>query len=139
MTHETPEHLAGAETLLEAHELITGPRQAAYDHPYDDYSKVVEIFAGLTGVELSLSEALLFMVSVKFARLRTSIERDGLHHDSLVDAMGYLGCLAMVKNRHELEIERERLEADAAEVGLDPDEWAAMKETYKQEKEAFRG
>lgn len=98
-----PEQIPGAETLLEAYNLITGDRQAAYDHPSEDYAKVVEIFAALTGIRLSLEQALLFMVSIKFARLRTNLGRDVLHHDSLVDAMGYLGCLAMVRARTDAE------------------------------------
>jgi len=97
------EPIPGAETLLEAYDLITGDRQAAYDHPSEDYAKVVEIFAALTGIRLSLEQALLFMVSIKFARLRTNLSRDVLHHDSLVDSMGYLGCLAMVRAKKDTE------------------------------------
>ena len=91
------EGMEGAEILLEAHGLITGPRQAAYSHPEDDYSIVAEIFHSLTGLALTVDEALLFMVSVKLARLRTNLERDSLHRDSIVDAAGYLGCLAMAR------------------------------------------
>ncbi len=85
----------GAEILHEAHELITGPRQNQYAHPVEDYSKVVDIFYGLTGVELTVQEALCFMLAVKMARLRTARERGTWHHDSLVDAIGYLGCMNM--------------------------------------------
>jgi len=83
----------GADILLEAHQLITGPRQATYGNVTEDYSKVIEIFAGLTGIRLSMSDALLFMVSVKMARLRTNLEKNRLHHDSLLDALGYLALL----------------------------------------------
>lgn len=83
----------GAEILLEAHHLITGDRNTDYDHPLDDYSKVVEIYKGLTGIDLTVEQAILFMVSVKMARLRTNLDRGVLHRDSLVDAAGYLGCL----------------------------------------------
>lgn len=88
--------VTGAEILHEAHDLITGDRHQQYDHPAEDYGKVVDIFYGLTGIELSVQEALCFMVSVKMARLRTARERGSWHHDSLVDAMGYLGCMNMV-------------------------------------------
>ena len=57
--------------------------------------KVSDIFYSITGVDLSVSEAILFMVSVKLARLRTNLENDTIHHDSLVDALGYLTCLNM--------------------------------------------
>jgi len=83
----------GADILLEAHQLITGPRQATYGNVTEDYSKVIEIFAGLTGIRLSMSDALLFMVSVKMARLRTNLEKNRLHHDTLLDALGYLALL----------------------------------------------
>jgi hypothetical protein len=88
------ESLPGSELLLEAHGLICGDRNTEYSHPTDDYRKVTDIFRSLTGVNLSVEEALLFMVSVKMARLRTNLESGVLHRDSLVDAVGYLGCLS---------------------------------------------
>ena len=89
----------GAEILHEAYDLITGPRQKQYAHPLEDYTKVCTIFYGLTGVELNVQEALCFMLAVKMARLRTARERNSLHHDSLVDAIGYLGCMNMASKR----------------------------------------
>lgn len=86
----------GADILLDAYALITGPRQAAYAHPTEDYTKVTDIFHALTGIRLSLEQGILFMVSIKLARLRTNIEAGQMHWDSLVDAAGYLGCLGMV-------------------------------------------
>jgi hypothetical protein len=90
-----PKQTPGSEILLEAHRLVNGPRQKDYGHPADDYQKVSDIFYSITGVDLSVSEAILFMVSVKLARLRTNLENDTIHHDSLVDALGYLTCLNM--------------------------------------------
>jgi hypothetical protein len=81
----------GADILLEAHRLVTGPRN-------DTYGNVVHIFEGLTGIRLSLADALLFMVSVKMARLRTNLDKNRLHHDSLADALGYLGLLNQAYN-----------------------------------------
>lgn len=86
----------GADILLDAYALITGPRQAAYAHPIEDYAKVTDIFHALTGIRLSLEQGILFMVSIKLARLRTNMEGGRTHWDSLVDAAGYLGCLGMV-------------------------------------------
>lgn len=90
-----PKQTPGSEILLEAHRLVNGPRQKDYGHPADDYQKVSDIFYSITGIDLSVSEAILFMVSVKLARLRTNLENDIIHHDSLVDALGYLTCLNM--------------------------------------------
>jgi hypothetical protein len=49
------------------------------------------------------------MVSVKLARLNTNLERGKWHRDSIVDAAGYLGCLAMA---HEHRQEKLRELAD---------------------------
>jgi hypothetical protein len=86
----------GADILMDAYALITGPRQAAYSHPTEDYTKVTDIFHALTGIRLSLEQGILFMVSIKLARLRTNIDDGRTHWDSLVDAAGYLGCLGMI-------------------------------------------
>ena len=86
----------GADILMDAYALITGPRQAAYAHPVEDYTKVTDIFHALTGVRLSLEQGILFMVAIKLARLRTNMDDGRMHWDSLVDAAGYLGCLGMV-------------------------------------------
>ena len=85
--------MTGENILLEAHAIITGSRNADYGPVTEDYAKVIDIFHGLTGLQLSMSDALLFMVSVKMARLRTNLERNRLHHDSLMDALGYLALL----------------------------------------------
>ena len=52
----------GADILLEAHLLVTGARQDSYGNVTEDYSKVIAIFEGLTGIKLSIADALLFMV-----------------------------------------------------------------------------
>ena len=88
--------MKGAEILTEAHDLITGPRQAAYAHPFDDYGKVTRIFYGMTGINLGIKQAVLFMVAVKLARITTNMDEGRWHRDSVVDAAGYLGCLNMV-------------------------------------------
>lgn len=93
------QHIKGSDILLDAYDLVTGDRQHAYAHPSDDYAKVVAIFQTLTGIELTIEQALLFMVSVKFARLRTNLDRGILHRDSIVDAAGYLACLSMHKEK----------------------------------------
>ncbi|NBW18730.1 MAG: hypothetical protein EBR82_63230 [Caulobacteraceae bacterium] len=88
----------GADILLEAHQLVTGPRNETYGDVVDDYTKVITIFESLTGIKLSIADALLFMVSIKMARLRTNLDRNRLHHDSLLDALGYLGLLNQAYN-----------------------------------------
>jgi hypothetical protein len=91
--------VSGASILQEAHALITGDRQASYSHPLEDYGQTVAIFETLTGIRLTPEQGILFMVAVKLSRLRTNMERGCLHHDSLVDTIGYLGCLNMINER----------------------------------------
>ncbi len=82
--------------LKEAHDLTHNDRQDSYGHPVDDYTRTVEIFRLLSGVDISPEEGALFMVAVKLSRLRHNIEDEAVHRDSLVDAAGYLWCFASI-------------------------------------------
>lgn len=95
MTHQTK----GAEVLLEAHHLITGDRHDAYSHPLEDYTQTRDIFYSLTGIHMSVEQAILFMVSVKLSRLRTALDEGRWAHDTVVDTAGYIGCLSMVNSK----------------------------------------
>lgn len=92
----TPRDTHGAEIVLRAYELITGDRHAAYDHPHADYTKVRDIYEAITGVSLTVEQAVLFPLAMKLARMRTSMTRGDWHEDSVTDAIGYLGCLSMI-------------------------------------------
>jgi hypothetical protein len=89
----------GADVLLEAHNLITGDRHNAYAHPLEDYTQTRDIFQAMTGVSLTVEQAILFMVSVKLSRLRTAIDAGRWAHDTVVDTAGYIGCLSMVYDK----------------------------------------
>ena len=86
----------GTEILQEAYKIVNQDRQNTYGHPKDDYTKVTNIFQTLTGKQLTLNEAILFMISVKLARLKTNLDQGQLHHDTLLDTIGYLTCLNMI-------------------------------------------
>jgi hypothetical protein len=89
----------GSEILLEAHALVNGDRGNEYGHPADDYAKVRDIFAALTGIDLSVEQAVLFPLAMKLARIRTNMEARGFHRDSVIDGAGYLACLSMIRER----------------------------------------
>ena len=91
----------GTEILQEAHNIVNQARQNTYGHPKDDYTKVTNIFETLTGHKLTLNDALLFMVSVKLARLKTNLDQGQLHHDTLLDTIGYLTCINMIHHHTE--------------------------------------
>ena len=87
-----------------AWQLTKGPRQDQYGHPWDDYNHVRRLFSTLTNYKhnLTVQEAILFMVCVKMARLMKSLNIEKMHEDSLVDAIGYLNCLHMADAKETL-------------------------------------
>ena len=94
----------GSEILTEAHDLVNGPRQATYSHPFEDYYKVKELFFMMTGIQMTVQNAVTFMICVKLARMATNMQRGDWHRDSVVDAAGYLACLSMVHEHTQNEI-----------------------------------
>lgn len=84
--------------LVDASQIINKDRNATYGHVVQDYEKVRTIFHALTGIQLDLHQCLLFMASVKLARLKTNLEREVLHKDSLTDLIGYLALQAEVRH-----------------------------------------
>jgi hypothetical protein len=90
---------AGAEIISEAYNLITGQRQNDYDHPLEDYSRTVDIFRAITGINLSAEEGIMFMVSMKLSRLANELINELNVPDNTRDAIGYLGCLNMVRRK----------------------------------------
>ncbi len=88
----------GAEVLTKAHELITGDRQQAYSHPFEDYSRTVSIFNAMKGEDVMTTEdGILFMLCVKLSRLIHEIDNGLNLPDNTIDAAGYLGCLSMAR------------------------------------------
>lgn len=89
---------AGAEILLKAHELITRDRQNTYSHPLDDYSRTTAIFNALKGKDMMTAEdGVLFMVCVKLSRLMHELNSKQDLPDNIIDAIGYMGCLQMIR------------------------------------------
>jgi len=93
---------AGAEIVREAYDLITGPRQDSYSHPAEDYERTVAIYNAITGDEMSSEEAVLFMVCVKLSRLHHEISNCLSLPDNTRDAIGYLGCLNMIREQKKI-------------------------------------
>lgn len=86
-----------SEVLVNASIIINNDRNTTYGHVVDDYNKVREIFYAITGISLTLHECLLFMASVKLARIKTNLDKNILHKDSLTDLIGYLALQAEIK------------------------------------------
>ena len=83
----------------EADRLVHGNRGALYNHPSIDYGRTAEIFEAITGVALSVPEAVAFMLAVKLSRIGNALDQQftaDMVRDSLVDLAGYADCLYAV-------------------------------------------
>ena len=90
--------------LKEADAIVHGPRNDAYGHPIDDYTRVVEIFRMISGAKLTPADGALFMVAVKLARLAHNMKAGYIHRDSLIDAAGYLWVFAQIAEAEGLRV-----------------------------------
>lgn len=87
--------------LLDAWALVHGDRNGTYGPPLQDYARTAAIFDAITCVDLSVPEALLFMVAMKLSRIGYGLGEDfppEMLRDSITDAAGYLDCLWWVLN-----------------------------------------
>lgn len=69
-----------------------GARQAIYGPPDQDFKRTATMRTGLWGAEVATEQVALDMVLLKLSRL---VGTPG-HHDSIVDAIGYLICYALI-------------------------------------------
>lgn len=69
----------------EAMGLVSGERQAAYGHPYDNFLATAKLWSVILGMEVTPQQVALCMVQLKVARELNTSKRD-----NLVDAIGYL-------------------------------------------------
>lgn len=83
----------------EADRLVHGNRGALYNHPSIDYGRTAEIFEAITGISLSVPEAVCFMLAVKLSRIGNALDQEftaDMVRDSVVDLAGYADCLYAV-------------------------------------------
>jgi len=69
----------------EAAGLVSGDRQSAYGHPYDNFLDTAKLWSPILGIEVTPQQVALCMVQLKIARELNLPKRD-----NLVDAIGYL-------------------------------------------------
>ena len=82
-----------SDILAEADSLINGERQAHYGTPQENFAVIADMWNAYIGafynfrdgVELTPADVCHMMALLKIARLR-----NGPHHDSSVDACGYM-------------------------------------------------
>lgn len=83
--------------LQEAQSLVYGDRQAAYGHPYDDYTRTARMWEAILGMRpftITPRIACLMMAAVKISR-----EVNAPKRDNLVDLAGYAACAARCTER----------------------------------------
>lgn len=80
----------------EAKKLVLGDRNQTYGTPKDDYTCTAALWSaylsGILSNPITPEQAIMMMALVKVSRLA----RNPTHHDSLVDAHGYLTCYEWV-------------------------------------------
>lgn len=85
--------------LVEADSLINGPRRNDYDHPMENFGRIVRLWNALLHEKLhspiTEEEHAMMMMQVKQARL---LHSPG-HRDSYVDIAGYVGTYEMLAER----------------------------------------
>lgn len=87
-----------AKLVLRAIQLVGGERGQAYGHPLDDYTRTAEIFRAMTGRFLTAKEAATFMMAVKMSR-----EQNAHRDDNVIDLVGYILCVDMIRRKLEEE------------------------------------
>lgn len=73
------------EVLKEAIELINGDREKHYGTPQESFVCIAQMWGSYLGRPILASDVCNMMALLKIARLR-----NGKHHDSSVDAAGYM-------------------------------------------------
>ena len=73
--------------LEEALALTTGPRQATYGPPDQDFARTAKMWSALKGVEFEAREVAMFMICLKLSR-----ETHQKKRDNWVDMAGYSRC-----------------------------------------------
>lgn len=87
--------MADESILQEAQRLVHGPRQSAYGHPLDDFSRTGRIWGAVLGTEdIPPHLVALCLIGVKISREVNSPKRD-----NRVDMAGYAEALDLVRQR----------------------------------------
>lgn len=81
-----------------ANRLVGGERQWSYDHPWDNCSKIGQMWSALLGIEVEPRQVALCMIAVKLAR-----EAHKHKEDNLVDIAGYAQVAALAQHPPEEE------------------------------------
>jgi Domain of unknown function (DUF6378) len=81
-----------AERLLAEAAAIVRDRRHTYGQPLDLFQRVAVRWSQVLGTEVSPAQVIVCLVDLKVARL----SHDPRHLDSIIDIVGYAGCLAEV-------------------------------------------
>lgn len=73
--------------LEEAIALTTGPRNASYGPPNQDFERTARMWSALKGIEFTPADVAMFMVCLKLSRETHQHKRD-----NWVDMAGYARC-----------------------------------------------
>lgn len=77
----------------EAADLIHGQRAQDYGKAANSFNRIAKLWSAYLDHPVSAKDVAVMMALLKFSRLKGSRFE---HHDSLVDALGYIGLIAEI-------------------------------------------
>jgi Domain of unknown function (DUF6378)/Domain of unknown function (DUF4406) len=83
---------------LEANRLVAGARQAAYGHPFDDFTRTGRMWGAILGID----DVPPHLVGLCQVALKISREVNAPKRDNRVDMCGYAETVDLVRERQEL-------------------------------------
>ncbi len=91
----SPGEQAAEPITAEAHRITNKDRRDVYGHPFDDFTRIGDMWAAILGVPVTPEQVGACMIALKLGRLCHSPG----HRDSLVDIAGYANCLDYIRQR----------------------------------------
>lgn len=86
--------------LARAEKLVYGDREAAYSHPYDDFSRIAGVWSAYLGVAITAADVAQMMIGLKMCRARVDIVHGrAVKDDTVVDEAGYAECASRINER----------------------------------------
>ena len=82
-------------TLVQADEVISGPRQAVYGDATTEFARIAQVWTALLGHPVRPVDVPLLLIGMKLVRSSVSPE----HDDSWVDVCGYAALAARVASQ----------------------------------------
>ena len=82
-------------TLLQDVHRIVQKRQQHYGHPLANFTEIAQRWSLTLKTPITPTQVVLCMIDLKMSRL----SHNAMHHDSLLDIVGYAECLSQIQTQ----------------------------------------